>query len=550
MKTKRIDGLLFEKMILNGLANLQASEEQVNALNVFPVADGDTGTNLCRTLENGIRYATARPAMGAYLKQLSDGMLLGARGNSGVILSQIFKGIFLELTHCGYVNPGELRNAFIRGYKVAYAAVLQPAEGTILTVAREGIEHIRQQVDRSTTVEQLLSMYLAEMRKSLSHTPEMLPALKEAGVVDSGALGFILIVEGMLKYLYGEVLSVSAGTEVKMLPEQEAPSAVFFNENSVFEEGYCMEFILQLMKADRYNQRFDLNRYLEDLKLFGSSIAAVQDGRRVKVHIHTLHPAKVMILSQEFGEFISFKLDNMQLQHNEHILRQNTAQTEHKPLAVVAVVNGEGMQELFSELGCDVVIDGGATMNTAAQEFVDAFGRLNADRIAVLPNNKNILLAAQQAVTLFGADNITVIPTSSMVEGYFAMAMDVPSSSDTDYRLRQMQQGSESISVLFCTAASRDYSCHEISCRAGDQIALLDGELVCVSTDRLNVLIDGLNKIPEMDEKETCVIFRGAGVSDADAERLSSALAEHFPMLEVSMIDGGQSTYPWMLGVL
>lgn len=550
MKTRRIDGLLFEKMILNGLANLQAEEEKVNALNVFPVADGDTGTNMCRTLENGLRHAKARPEMGAYLKQLSNGMLFGARGNSGVILSQIFKGIFLELTHCGYVNPGELRNAFIRGYKVAYAAVVQPAEGTILTVAREGIEHIRQQVDRSTTIEQLLSMYLAEMRKTLSYTPEMLPALKEAGVVDSGALGFILIIEGMLKYLYGEILTPNAGAEAKPLPEVQAPSPMLFNENSVFEEGYCMEFILQLMKSDRYTQRFVLARYIEDLKLYGSSIAAVQEGRRIKVHIHTLRPAKVMALSQEYGEFLTFKLDNMQLQHNEHMHRQASAQTEHKPLCVIAVVNGDGMQELFSELGCDFVIDGGATMNTSSQEFIDVFRKTNADRVVVLPNNKNIILAAQQAVSLYGAENITVLPTESMVEGYFAVAMDVPNSEDIEYRLRQMREGSTSIETLFSTTASRDYSCHEISCRAGDQIALLNGELVCVSTDWLDVLTEGLKKIPDMDEKESCVIFRGAESSEEEETLLIEKLSELYPMLEVNVIDGGQSIYHWMLGVL
>lgn len=550
MKTKRIDGLLFEKMMLNGLANLQAEEEKVNALNVFPVADGDTGTNMCKTLENGIRYAKARPEMGAYLKQLSNGMLLGARGNSGVILSQIFKGIFLELTHCGYVNPGELRNAFIRGYKVAYAAVVQPAEGTILTVAREGIEHIRQQVDRSTTIERLLSMYLAEMRKTLSYTPEMLPALKEAGVVDSGALGFILIIEGMLKYLYGEVLTPNRAAEARPASQAEAPSPTLFNENSVFEEGYCMEFILQLMKAERYTQRFVIERYIEDLKIYGSSIVAVQDGRRVKVHIHTLHPAKVMALSQEFGEFLTFKLDNMQLQHNEHMRRQAAAQTEHKPLAVVAVVNGAGMQELFADLGCDFVIDGGATMNTSSQEFIDVFRKANADHIVVLPNNKNIILAAQQAVSLYGAEHITVLPTQSMVEGYFAIAMDVPNNEDIDFRLRQMREGSNSIETLFSTTASRDYSCHEISCRAGDQIALLSGELVCVSTDWLEVLMEGLKKIPDMDEKETCVIFCGAEASEEAQEQLVQRLSEDYPMLEVNLIEGGQSIYPWMLGVL
>ena len=311
MSTKRINGFQLEQMLKNGLANLQRQEEEINRLNVFPVSDGDTGTNMRLTLDNGIRFAKTKMNAGDYLRQLSEGMLLGARGNSGVILSQFFKGFYVEQSRCAQLGVGELRNGLIRGYRTAYSAVVKPAEGTILTVTREGIEHIRSQLTRNTTVEQLFSMYIAEMKKTLAMTPEMLPVLKEAGVVDSGALGFIAIAEGMLKYLFGEI----------MLPEekgeQKPPKQVdlgLFNEDSPFEDGYCMEFILQLMNAPKYNRHFRISAYIEDLKLYGNSIVAVQDGKRVKVHIHTLIPAKIITLSQEFGEFLTFKLENMQCQ--------------------------------------------------------------------------------------------------------------------------------------------------------------------------------------------------------------------------------------------
>ena len=545
MSTKRINGFQLEQMLKNGLAALQAQEDEINRLNVFPVSDGDTGTNMRLTLENGIRYAKTKVNAGEYLKRLSEGMLLGARGNSGVILSQFFKGFYVELSRCALLGVGELRNGLIRGYRVAYSAVVKPAEGTILTVTREGIEHIRGQLTRSTTVEQLFSMYIAEMKKTLAMTPEMLPVLKEAGVVDSGALGFIAVAEGMLKYLYGEV----------MLPEQtespKPPKQVnfdLFNENSAFEDGYCMEFILQLMNAPKYNRHFRISAYIEDLKIYGNSIVAVQDGRRVKVHIHTLIPAKIITLSQEFGEFLTFKLENMQVQHNEHD-KEMKATRQHKRLAIAAVVNGEGMKRLFQDLGCDVVIDGGSTMNTSSQEFIDAFAQIDADAVVVLPNNPNVILAAEQAVGLYGADNITVLPSRSVAEGYYAIAMDVRSSDDTAFRIKEMRDGLANTVSLCETTASRDYAYHEISCKKGEEILLVNNKIVCVNSDWKQAILDGLATVEDIDDREACVIFRGEGVLEEQEDVLREALEEQYPLLEVEFVDGGQSVYHWIIGL-
>ena len=545
MSTKRINGFQLEQMLKNGLAALQAQEDEINRLNVFPVSDGDTGTNMRLTLENGIRYAKTKMNAGEYLKRLSEGMLLGARGNSGVILSQFFKGFYVELSRCALLGVGELRNGLIRGYRVAYSAVVKPAEGTILTVTREGIEHIRGQLTRSTTVEQLFSMYIAEMKKTLAMTPEMLPVLKEAGVVDSGALGFIAVAEGMLKYLDGEV----------MLPEQtespKPPKQVnfdLFNENSAFEDGYCMEFILQLMNAPKYNRHFRISAYIEDLKIYGNSIVAVQDGRRVKVHIHTLIPAKIITLSQEFGEFLTFKLENMQVQHNEHD-KEMKATRQHKRLAIAAVVNGEGMKRLFQDLGCDVVIDGGSTMNTSSQEFIDAFAQIDADAVVVLPNNPNVILAAEQAVGLYGADNITVLPSRSVAEGYYAIAMDVRSSDDTAFRIKEMRDGLANTVSLCETTASRDYAYHEISCKKGEEILLVNNKIVCVNSDWKQAILDGLATVEDIDDREACVIFRGEGVLEEQEDVLREALEEQYPLLEVEFVDGGQSVYHWIIGL-
>ena len=540
MKTKRLNGTLFEKMLRNGLANLRAREQEINDLNVFPVADGDTGTNMCLTVENAVSTAAAKTELCFYLKDLCEGMLLGARGNSGVILSQFFKGAYLELQRCAAATPGDLRNAFIRAYKVAYASVARPAEGTILTVTREAAEHIRTQVNRSTTIETLLAMYIAEMRKTLAATPDMLPVLKEAGVVDSGALGFITLVEGMLKYLYGETLELA---DVPARPAPAASGEVLFDENSAFEEGYCMEFVLQLMRSGDYDQHFRIESFTDDLRDLGSSLVAVLDGKRVKIHIHTKKPARIIQMAQEYGEFISFKLENMQLQHNEHLAR-----TAKKPLATVAVVSGEGTAKLFREFGCDSVIDGGATMNPSPQDFVGAFSGLSAELIAVLPDNKNVIPAAEQAAELSGR-RVVVLPSKSIAEGYCALAMDLPDNPDPEYRVSQMRRGLESVVTVAQTTASRDFSFHDVSCRKGDEIALADGELVCVSDGWLDALRRGLAAVPGMEDRETCVVFRGAGASPEDGDALEAALAEDWPMLDVTVIDGGQSVYRWVLGV-
>lgn len=544
--TRRVNGFLLDKMLRNGLANIRAEEETINGLNVFPVADGDTGLNMRLTLENGLRRAKGRTEIGLYLRDLSEGMLLGARGNSGVILSQIFKGIYQELARCQAANIADMRNALIRGYRVAYQSVVCPVEGTILTVAREGIELIRTQLDRNTSIESLLGMYIAQMRKTLAATPDMLAVLKEYGVVDSGAVGYITIFEGMYKYLCGETLQDRGSGET--VPRTDISEDIF-NENSPFEEGYCMEFILQLMNGDSYNHRFRIATFTEDLKLFGNSIVVTQDGTRVKVHIHTMKPGKVIAMSQEFGEFLTFKLDNMQVQHNEFIRKMPKQERVHRQMAVVAVVNGAGMQKVFTDLGCTVVLDGSSKMNTSTQEFLDAFREANADTIVVLPNNKNIVRAAEQAAAMFGESEIHVLPTTSMVEGYYALSMDIPDEV-TDKRIKAMLSGAGNIVTLSQTIASRDYAHNGIGCKVGEEIALVNDRLVFSCRDTIEAVMGGLHKIEGIADKEYCVIFRGEDVDPAQESILEDAIREEYPLLELQFMDGGQRIYRWLLGVI
>ena len=550
MNTRRVNGTLFEKMARNGLQNLLLHRDEINALNVFPVADGDTGTNMCLTMEKGLRYAQSSPELCTYLKAFSEGLLFGARGNSGVILSQIFNGFYQELSRCTAANVGDLRNAFIRGYRVAYRSVVCPVEGTILTVAREGIEHARNQIDRRTNVETLLSIYLSEMKKSLAETPELLPVLKESGVIDSGGAGFIYIIEGMLKQLYGEEIE---GAESAPEPTNEPAadgtvSLDLFNENTVFEHGYCMEFLLQLMKGNGYTQRFRIDAFIEDLQLFGNSLVVTQADRRVKVHIHTFKPAKVIAAAQEYGEFLTFKLENMHIQHAERD-KKLAEKRPHRTLSVVAVANGEGMIETFENLGCDVVLYGGPTMNTSSEEFVKAFSGIDADAIVVLPNNKNIVRAAEQAVALSGRANVTVLHTASMAEGYCAASMDLPDSGDVPRRIAQMREGADSIRTLSVAVATRSIARDGVTCAAGQNIVLFGDALLAAADEPFAALEAGLDAAEGLDECECCVIFLGEDADAADEERLTELFSARFPMMEVSCIAGGQHVYRWLIGI-
>lgn len=550
MNTKRIDGIVLRKMLINGLNCIRSHEIEINKLNVFPVADGDTGTNMRLTLENGINYAGENDSTGKYLKALAEGMLLGARGNSGVILSQLFKGLSNELARTTTISAAELRNGLIIGYRTAYNSVIRPVEGTILTVARQGIENVRSQIGRSTTLEAMLSMYIAEMKRVLSATPEMLPVLKDAGVVDSGAMGYIVITEGMLKYLYGEIVE-EGEVASESVTTATAPNLDYFDENSEFIDGYCTEFLLQLMNSNDYDHRFKLDEFRSKLEEMGESIVAVQDGKRVKVHIHSKKPDRIIAFAQQYGEFLTFKLENMQLQHNEQIIEAENEKPERKKLAVVSVADGDGMKQLFTDLGCDIVIDGGATMNPPAGDFLDAYNALNAECIVVLPNNKNAIGAADQAKLLYkGDDEIVVLKSNSMIDAYYAVAMDVRDSEDVEFRVNQMKSGIVDTHTLGIADASKAYSVGDVTVNEGDKIAVIDGDVVYASDDSIQTIIEGIKMLPDIDSKEVCMLVRGGEVSDDDEEELYDAFEEEFDDLEINIIYGGQHIYHWLVGLI
>ena len=543
MNIKRINGSTFEKMAKNALANLKNNESQINEMNVFPVTDGDTGTNMALTLAHGIEHARPNTHLGDYLGQLSEGMLLGARGNSGVILSQIFKGFYEELESDSIADVSELRDAFIRAYKTAYKSVSRPVEGTILTVAREGIENIRSQIGRNVSVPNLFSMYLAEMRKSLANTPEILPVLKDAGVVDSGGYGYVLMIEGMEKSLYGEEVTEKAPTEARV----KATVSSLFNENSSFELGYCMEFLLQTMR-DR--QTLNLDSYIKDLNTMGSSIVAVQNQSIVKVHVHTKDPSTIISYSQKFGEFISFKLENMQVQHDELVVKKETkAKKEHKPVGIIAISNGAGISELFESFECDVIIDGGKTMNTSAEEILNAIQSISADKIIIYPNHENIFKAAEQAVALSKLDNVVIMPSRSVIECYYSLAMDNGDSASLDNRVNSLIEGCNAVTTVSVTQCAKDCVCNNIICVKGQYVVLLGGSpIACVgSYDRV---VEVLGEHSLLSGKENCIVFTGMDARNLDEEHIQNIIEGINPQLEVAFVDGQQRVYDLIIGLV
>ena len=567
MKIERLDGLIFETMIRGGFKNLCNHEKQINDMNVFPVPDGDTGYNMRRTLENGINHAKSNKHMGCYLKELSKGMLLGARGNSGVILSQLFRGMADELERDSFVDAGELRDALIRAYKTAYSAVIRPVEGTLLTVSREGIENIRSQIRRGTTCDMVMSMYLAEMKKSVRHTPEILAALKEAGVLDSGAVGYITVVDGMTRAMYGEDIELMGETVESNVEKTDFKSEI--DANTPFLYGYCMEFLLQLSNHKLSIKDFNLESFIKCLSKQGSSLVVIQSDSIVKVHIHTFSPEKIIEIARQYGEFVSFKLENMQVQHEELEVRKtisgevaatsidensftnsSKASCSHKKLAIVAVAEGSGISDILRGCGCDIVLEGGQSMNTSSEDFVRAYYALDADRIIVLPNNSNITQSATQAVEISKLTNITIIPTKSVMEGYYALALGSPDIENVDERMEKMKDGANSITTVYIARAVKDYVDSFFSCKRGEYIGLVGKKLISADTDIVKALVKAISSVGDIENKGSFVILKGAKMDENVEARIDEALDKSFPDIDREFLDGGQKIYDVVVGIV
>ncbi len=540
---KTINGQTLKRMLYGGRVRLAACVEELNALNVFPVPDGDTGSNMLKTMDFGWQAVAASESDSAaeVMSAFANGAVLGARGNSGVILSQIFRGIAKGFAGQAQVDAALLSTACKEGTKAAYSAVVKPVEGTILTVFREASA-----VETATEVEEWFTCHIDAAATSLRHTPDLLPALKEANVVDSGGAGYLRLVEGMLEGLTGEEL---AFTDVESVGDTGAKAVDFsdFTRDSVLEFGYCTEFFLRLQTAKTDVDNFDdeaLKGYLESV---GDSLVYVRMDDLVKVHVHTKTPGQVLGECQKYGEFLSMKIENMSLQHEEQFGQEKKAETlPKKHLATVTVAMSEGMKQLFEEGGADAVILGGACTNPSTGEFLQAFRGLNADAIIVMPNNSNVLMAAQSAAKEYAEERadvrVLVLPTKTMQAGYAALLV-ATDSEDADGVYADMEEAVENATCLSLTFSVRDTSVGGIEIHKDDHIGFLGKELCACAPTREECLKQLFVQVEDLEDKEIITVMYGADATDEDRELVQTLAEELCPDAELLEYDCGQELY-------
>lgn len=541
-----IDGKCYGQMLIGGAASLAAHVEQLNSLNVFPVSDGDTGTNMLRTMEGGIAQLEQNDniSIGQALQTFARGILLSARGNSGVILSQIFAGIGEGLSQYNTVTAQQLAQAYEKGIEKSYAAVQNPTEGTILTVFRESTCYASERMTENSTVEEFFRAHIEKAKKSLEETTNRLPVLKEAGVVDSGAAGYLYIAEGMYQALTGTPVTY----EVTQQQQSQQVNIDLFTRDSVLEFGYCTEFLLRLTTAKVDPDRFCIDTVLSVLKeMGGESVVAYQQGDIVKVHVHTFTPGEVLARMQQYGEFLTVKIENMALGHSE------SEQTKQKPknnrkFSVVAVASGEGMAALFTQMGVDRVIHGGQTANPSIEEFVEAFKKCDTEHIFVLPNNKNILLAAQQAAQLYQDAVIHVIETKSMMQGYSALSVLTPGITDIQALISGAKRAADSVVDGEVTMAVRDAAMDGFQIHTGEYIAISGGKIVAVAENAEEAMTKMLETM-DTDLCEIITLFVGKNVTDQRRADLTEQLKRCYDECEIVVYEGGQDVYDYLVGV-
>ena len=562
IKLKFITGALLRKMAFGGARQLGSNAEEVNKLNVFPVPDGDTGDNMRMTIESGIAAIENMDSddLAEVMKALSHGMLLGARGNSGVILSQFFAGIAKGLDKEEQADAETFGHALELGVRQAYSSVMTPTEGTILTVAREAVEYAVSRITPKSTIRSLFADLVKEMHASLDRTPEMLAALKEAGVVDSGGAGLLYIMDGFNRVLNGEDIGGETLAE-KVAKTPSAGSNIFdFGPDSVMEFGYCTECLLRLQNAKTDIDAFDIEELKSFLAGLGDSIVAFKNDSIVKLHVHTFTPEKVLEYCRQFGEFLTIKIENMSVQHSESAEKEEEkTEAAEKPqeapaapaepkkrYGMVAVSNGAGVSELFTELGVDCIVEGGQTQNPSTNDFLDAFAGVNAEHIFVFPNNGNIFMAASQAADLWENAEIHVIPSKNIGMGYVAMSSADLSCEDVEAIVSEMNEAMKRVTTGYISPSIRDADLNGIHIDEGDTIGIIDKEIVLSEKERKDASHGLACKLLDMPEKFMLTVFVGADATEEERAELEAFVAEKYPDDEIYFINGGQDIYPFI----
>lgn len=539
-----INGHIFKDMLASGANNLSNKFTEIDALNVFPVPDGDTGTNMSLTFNAGVKDALACSSEDVcdIAKVLSKGLLMGARGNSGVITSQIFRGLYQGMDGMKEVNGFQLANALVMGSRVAYKAVMRPVEGTILTVVREAADYTYAYATsiEDVTCLQVMEKMLDEAKKSLDRTPELLSVLAEVGVVDSGGAGLVTIFEGFVSALKGVVIEKEEAKESK-----EVAGAALESE----EYGYCTEFIIRLSESAQ--RTFEEETLRDSLARIGNSIVCVRDDDIVKVHVHTLTPGDALNMGLRYGSFAKLKVENMQEQHEEIMMNASVEKEvkEEKPrqkYAIITVAAGDGLKDMFKELRADYVISGGQTMNPSTEDFVEAIHQLNAEHIIILPNNSNIVMAAQQAALVCEDQNIEVIPTKSIPQGLSACIMFNP-DVDFETNLSEMKEAVSMVKTGQVTYAIKDTTFEGMEIKSGDYMGILEKDIIVSLQDKMETTRQLLDRMLD-DESEIVTLIYGEDINEEEAEEVAAYIEDKFDV-EVEVNNGRQPVYSFIIGV-
>ena len=546
---------LFQEMVQAGATRLNKQAEYVNSLNVFPVPDGDTGTNMGMTIENGAKEVSDRSAstVGEAAGIFAKGLLMGARGNSGVITSQLFRGFSQSVKDKEELDGAALAAAFQSGVEVAYKAVMKPVEGTILTVSRGAAIGAKKKAESTNDAVEVMRAALEGAKTALAKTPDMLPVLKEVGVVDSGGQGLVFIYEGFLSALTGEFIAsedfqATPATMSEMINAEHHKSVAGHVATEDIKFGYCTEIMVALKQGPTYVKDFDYDEFRNYLNNLGDSLLVVNDDEIVKVHVHTEDPGLVMQEGLKYGSLVKVKVDNMRNQHEAQVEKEErqAKPVEEKEYAIIAVVAGEGLADIFKAQGVDYIISGGQTMNPSTEDFVKAVEELNARNIIILPNNKNILMAAQSAAEVIDQP-AAVVETKTIPQGLTSLlAFDESKSIEENYERMSASLGDVASGSV--TTAVRDTTIDGLEIHENDNLGMVDGKIVVSNPDMMETLEETFAHMLDEDS-EIVTIYVGEDGSEELANELAQALAEKYEDVEVEIHQGGQPVYPYLFSV-
>lgn len=557
MTIKTLDGRRFAEMVLKGAQHLANNAKAVDALNVFPVPDGDTGTNMNLSMTSGAKEVKNNPSdhIGKVGSALAKGLLMGARGNSGVILSQLFRGFAKAIETKKEINSIEFAAALEAGVVTAYKAVMKPVEGTILTVAKDAAKRAAAVAKKEPDIAIVMEEVVKEAKASLQRTPELLPVLKEVGVVDSGGQGLVYVYEGFLAELKGEAvddLKTAAVSMQELINAEHHKSAQSHMHTEDIEFGYCTEFMVRFEEEKLRQHPFSEEAFRQDLSRFGDSLLVIADDELVKVHIHSEQPGEVLTYGQRYGSLLNIKIENMREQHANIVneghksMQPAPAVKQKEQYGIVTISMGDGIRNLFKSIGAHAVIEGGQTMNPSTEDIVKAIESVNAETVFVLPNNKNIIMAAQQAASV--VDNeVIVIPSKTVPQGMAAILAFNPTLS-AEQNEKAMTAALSQVKTGQVTFAVRDTTIDGVTIEKDDYMGISDGKIVVSEKDKLSVTKQLINALIDEDSEIVTILY-GEEATEEEVEAIITYVEETYPDVEVEVHNGGQPLYPFIFSV-